>query len=206
MNILVIGATGMIGKEIVTEAAARGHNVVASSRNAKVDDRANVTPLSLDINDRTPLKTAISSADLVISAVSPRSGGNPTDEAVEFTNSLLETLGNKKLILVGGAGSLITADGTAVADIIPEEYKAEAAAMLAAFNRLNESSADFVVHAPPFEIFPGDKRGGTKTSGRTVVINAEGSSQISTKDFAHVLLDEAENPSFKREIFNAAYA
>ena len=35
MKINVIGATGMIGREVVAEAAARGHEVVAYSRSGK---------------------------------------------------------------------------------------------------------------------------------------------------------------------------
>lgn len=206
MNILMIGATGMIGKEIVSEAAKRGHKVLAASRQATAGGQANVTPLALDINDTAALKSAVKDVDLVISAVSPRNGGNPTDEAVTFTKSLLEAVETKRLILVGGAGSLFTPDGTPVVDVLPDEYKAEGAAMLAAFNLLNESDANFTVQAPALEIYPGDKTGGTKISERTVVFNGKGESKISTKDFADVLINEAENPQFAGKIFNAAYA
>lgn len=55
MNILVIGATGMIGAEVVSGAAGRGHQLVAASLNASASQSEYVTPLILDIHDETTL-------------------------------------------------------------------------------------------------------------------------------------------------------
>ncbi|MDK8434542.1 MULTISPECIES: NAD-dependent epimerase/dehydratase family protein [unclassified Brevibacterium] len=40
MRITVIGATGMVGSHVVAEAADRGHEITAVSRNAQTDRSA----------------------------------------------------------------------------------------------------------------------------------------------------------------------
>ncbi len=205
MKILILGATGMIGSRIVTESLTRGHDVISASRSAKPDDRENVLTISLDINDTKNLQQTIESVDIVVAAVSPRNGGNQTEEAEAFTNSLINAVGKTRLILVGGAGSLLLKDGTPVLNVIPEEYKSEGAAMLAAYEKLNASDTNFTVLAPAAVISPGERTGKARVGDRTLVTDAGGKSEISAEDYAVVLLDEVETPHYPRAIFNAAY-
>ena len=205
MRILVIGATGMIGSRIVTEAFLRGHDIIAASRKAPGDNRDNVDALTLDINDTAAVKAAAQSADIVISAVSPRSGGDQTREATAFTQSLITALGQKRLLLVGGAGSLFLEDGSLVLNVLPEQYKSEATAMLASYDLLNASALNFTVLAPAAVIAPGRRTGKARVGDRTLVTDKDGKSEISAEDFAVILLDEVETPLHQGKIFNAAY-
>ena len=48
-TILLVGANGMIGSRILAEAAARGHHVLAASREPdKIAKGANIQPIKLD--------------------------------------------------------------------------------------------------------------------------------------------------------------
>ena len=206
MNILVIGASGMIGSRIVAEALSRGHAVIAAARNpAKIAPRPGVTPLALEVTDVAALSAAAAKADVVIGAVSPRSTGNAQAEAMVYAEALIAGLGGKRLVLVGGAGSLNLPDGSPVADHVPEAYSAEAKGMRAAFERIAASGIDFTVLAPAAMIAPGERTGTFRLGGRTLLADAKGESRISAEDYAVALLDEVERPAHRGQIFTLAY-
>lgn len=206
MNILLIGATGMIGSRLLAEALSRGHRVAAAARNPEgLEARTGVTPLRLDVTDVTALAAAAASADVVIAAASPRSTGKPADEALAYADALIAGLAGKRLLLVGGAGSLNLPDGSSVADHVPEPYNAEARAMRAAFERIAASGIDFTVLAPAGLIAPGERTGRFRLGGRTLLTDAEGQSRISAEDYAVAMLDEAERPAHRGGIFTLAY-
>lgn len=201
MKILLLGATGMIGSRITTEATSRTHSVIAASRTAPANDNSNVTPLALDLADAAALKDAVAQADLVVGAVSPRSTKDTLAEALAYIDALIGSVGAKRLVLVGGAGSLNLPDGTAVANVVPEPYSGEAKAMRAAYERLATSDLDFTVLAPPSVIAPGARTGTYRSGGRILLSDAQGNSAISAEDFAVALMDEVETPKHKGEIF-----
>lgn len=206
MNILIIGASGMIGRRLVAEAVSRGHQVTAAARDpSRIDTRPGVTPLRLEVTDIPALSAAAAGADVVIAAASPRSTGNSTAEAMAYVEALIAGLAGKRLVMVGGAGSLNLPDGSPVADHVPEPYNAEARAMRAAFERLAASEADFTVLAPAGVIAPGERTGRFRLGGRTLLTDAEGQSRISVEDFAVALIDEVERPAHRGAIFTAAY-
>lgn len=206
MNILIIGASGMIGSRLVAEALSRGHQVIAAVRNPdRVAARPGLTALRLEVTDVPALSAAAASADVVIAAASPRSTGNPAAEALAYVRALVAGLGGKQLLLVGGAGSLNLPDGSPVADHVPEPYNAEAQAMRAAFEYLAGTEAAFTVLAPAGTIAPGERTGRFRLGGRTLLTDAEGQSRISAEDYAVAMLDEMERPAHRRAIFTAAY-
>lgn len=206
MNILLIGATGMIGSRLLTEALSRGHRVTAASRNPDgIEARPGLTPLRLEVTDVPALAAAAASADVVIAAASPRSTGNPAAEAMAYAKALIAGLAGKRLVLVGGAGSLNLPDGSPVADHVPEPYNAEARAMRAAFEHIASSGLDFTVLAPAGTIAPGARTGSFRLGGRTLLTDADGQSRISAEDYAVALLDEVERPAHRGMIFTAAY-
>jgi nucleoside-diphosphate-sugar epimerase len=74
MNVTVFGATGAIGRFVVSELLAAGHTVTAYARNpAKVPSSwpADVRVIIGAITDATAIDTAVTGADAVISALGP---------------------------------------------------------------------------------------------------------------------------------------
>lgn len=206
MKLLVIGATGMIGSRITAEALGRGHEVIAATRNpGKIEARDGLTAIALDVTDAPALSRAATGVDAVIAAVSPRNTGDAVAEALTYAETLIASMGETRLLLVGGAGSLNLPDGTAVADVVPEPYRSEAKAMRAAFEKIAASDIDFTVLAPAGTVQPGARSGNFRLGDRTLLIDAEGNSRISAEDYAVAMLDEAESPAHRRQIFTAAY-
>src|SRR5690349_4501003 len=119
MKIAVYGATGAIGSSIVAEAASRGHDVTRISRNAG--------DLTGDAHDAAFTGPVADKHDVVVSAVGPSRLSDDGDRFADTIANLAATLGDARLVVVGGAGSL-TVDGVRLVDNpgFPAEYKDEA--------------------------------------------------------------------------------
>ncbi|MEP1328195.1 NAD(P)H-binding protein [Pseudophaeobacter sp.] len=205
MKLLIIGGTGMIGSRLVAEAEARGHQVVAGSRNGAAVGSAR--SLAIDVADRPAVAAAAQDVDVVIGAVSPRSSAETMAEALAYGDALIAAAqdSGKPMMVVGGAGTLNLPDGTPVAEIVPAPYQAEAKAMRALYEKLAASAANFTVLAPAGLIEPGERTGIFRLGGRELLVDEAGNSRISAEDYAVALLDEVEAPKHPRQVFTAAY-
>lgn len=122
MNIAVIGATGMIGAELVEELLARGHQVTGIARNiVKLPQRDGLTPVSADIMQVGPMAKALRGHDAVICAFAPghSMGLDIYKGAVEAAWRIkrsIKTAGSPYLVFVGGVGSLWTERGVQMMD------------------------------------------------------------------------------------------
>jgi putative NADH-flavin reductase len=117
----------------------------------------------------------------------------------------------KRVLVVGGAGSLHVAPGQALVDqpAFPEAYKAEALNARAALEVWkSEGSAaglDWTCLSPAIEIGPGERTGRYRTTDDSVLWDAAGKSFITFEDFAVAIIDELENPAHVRRRFGVAY-
>lgn len=204
MNILLIGASGMIGSRILAEAQARGHQITAAARNGdRIAKLPAVRAISLDIVDLPALAEGY---DVVISALSPRNTADATAEALGFAAALIEA-GKKgpRVVMVGGAGSLALPDGRPVLEVLPELYVSEARGMKAAWEALAASGVNWTVLAPSAEIAPGRRSGVYSIGGTTLLADSTGRSHISAEDFAAALIGEVESPRFERQLVTVGY-
>ena len=73
MKLTVFGATGGVGRELVTQALDAGHQITAYVRNpGKVDlTHPNLTVIAGQLTDREAVQRAVHGADAVISALGP---------------------------------------------------------------------------------------------------------------------------------------
>lgn len=208
MKIFLIGASGMIGSRILAEAAARGHEVVAGARNpARIAEGKGVTPVKVDLADGAALARHADAADVIVSAVSPRGGGDPVAEATDNGAAVMAaaTAAGKRLVMVGGAGSLSLPDGGAVLDHVPELYRAEATGLKAVYGALKGSALDWTFFAPAGMIAPGARTGQFRLGKDVLISSPDGSSSISAEDYAVALVDELERPANRRSIMTIGY-
>jgi hypothetical protein len=215
MKIVLFGATGHVGQRIVAEALRRGHEVTGivrdPSRAQSPDPR--VTLVQGDATDAASVATVVRGADAVVSSVSPRPGttGNaPT--MVGTARALIAGLreaGVRRLVVVGGAGSLEVAPGVALVDTpdFPEAYKPESLDGRDALNvyRAEADGLDWTFISPAIIIQPGERTGRYRTTGDQVLADERGHSTISFEDYAAALLDELETPRHVGARFGVAY-
>jgi hypothetical protein len=208
LNILLIGASGMIGSRVLSEATSRGHCVIAASRHPeKIPAGPNVKAVKLDATDKDALTTEARKADVIVSATSPRGGGDPGQEAraVADTEMAVAKATGKRLMVVGGAGSLNLPDGRAVVDTLPPQYQGEARAMRNVLDSLKASDIDWTFFSPAFSISPGKRTGKYRIGTTTMLFDAQKKSAISAEDFAHALVNELETPAHRRSQMTVAY-
>jgi putative NADH-flavin reductase len=193
MRITVFGSSGAVGREVVTEARARGHHVTEVTR--AVGDAANPDHVAELAKD----------SDVVIGATRPAPGHEP--DLVKNTLGLLAGTARVgvRLLLVGGAATLKVPGGT-VLDDLPEALRpiANACAEQHAVC-LADTVADWTYVSPPALLEPGERTGRYRLGADELLVDADGNSAISTADFAVALLDEAERPAHRRSRFTVAY-
>ncbi|HAS00671.1 MAG TPA: hypothetical protein DCR67_02305 [Brevibacillus sp.] len=209
MKIAIIGATGRAGKLIMQEALQRGHEVTAIVRDAsKLDQNQKVAVLQKDIFDLTTQD--VNKFDVVVNSF----GAKPGEEHlhVEAGNVLIEALKNapqKKLFVVGGAGSLFVDEAKTVrlfeTPEFPKEYLATATNQGKNLEILKQSNLPQWTFLSPSAMFePGERTGRYQKGEDNLLVNAKGESSISMEDYAIAVLDELENPQFVNKRFTVA--
>jgi len=214
MKIALIGATGFLGKSLTNELSNRKHEVTAISRTAQESDKDNLKYLAADVYNVEALSEVLKGHDAVISAFNPGwtnpniyadflKGAKAIQEAVKLS-------GVKRLITVGGAGSLYI-DGKQLVDgpDFPADIKPGATAAREYLDIIKEEKdLDWAFFSPAIEMHPGITTGRTgkyRLGSDNPVFNEEGRSLLSGEDVAVVLADEVENPKHHQVRFTAAY-
>lgn len=212
MKIALIAASGKIGQHIASEILARGHELIAITRS----DKALPEALSAaeqriaDVDDSAALAQALAGVDVIASAYGPAQGQESA--LLTSTQSLIAAArqaGVKRLVVIGGAGSLEVAPGVQLVDLpeFPAAYKPIALAHRQAFNLYQEiNDLDWTFFAPAAMIVPGEKKGGFKVGRRQLLADAAGNSLIHYPDYASAFVDEIEQSQFVRDIATVAYA
>ena len=202
-KIAIIGATGRAGSQLLEEALRRGHSVIAIARHAsKIGHREHVVTKDVDVHDAQALQEAVAGSDVVLSAA------HFSTLPVEAIIEPVKKAGVKRLLFVGGAGSLLLPDGTKVIDSegFPEEYKREATAGGRYLETLRkEQDLDWTFLSPSAEFVEGERTGKFRLGKDHLLIGADGKSWITFADFAIALLDEVEHPAHSRQRFTVGY-
>ena len=208
MKILLIGGTGMIGSRIANEAAERGHKVTIVTRSGDRDTKkANVT-------DTKRLASLAAKHDAVVMAMSPpRDGSDPVAPLLAAGHSIIEATrlaSIKRLVIVGGAGSLLLPSGDRFLDSpdFPAMYKSEALAHAELLKMIRDEAKDldWTYISPAAVIAPGERSGNFVFGGDELIANARGESRISAEDYAVVLINEIEQGNSIQRRMTAAYA
>ncbi|WP_433501403.1 NAD(P)-dependent oxidoreductase [Sphaerimonospora sp. CA-214678] len=210
MRISVFGATGNVGRRVVTEAVSRGHEVTGVALNAAAfaDLPPGVDGRVGDATDLDAVLPLITGRDLVITSTCPTPGNE--HELVTVAHTLLTACAKTgtRLLLVGGAGSLTVEDGGILMNEVgyPSYLRPIA---LACIDQLAACRADTVVDwaylSPAKLLVPGERTGRYRIGGDELLVDADGDSRISLEDLAVALLDEAERPRHHRMRFTVAY-
>lgn len=210
LKIALFGATGMIGSRIAARALARGHAVTALVRQARpIEGLPALRVVAADLFDTAASVQQVKGFDVIASAYGPaREDASKVVDATRALISVAREAGVKRLVAVGGAGSLEVAPGKQLVDTegFPEAYKAVALAHREALSIYRTATdLDWTFFAPAAIIAPGVEPGSFRTGADTLIVDANGESKISVEDYAIAFVDEIEAGRFVRRIATTAY-
>ena len=205
---LVLFGTGMIGSRILTEALMRGHTITVVKRDLKKYNppAGTVKVVKGDALDPVSVAEVSIDHDAVLCAIS----GTP-DILRNTPRSLLDGLTNsgvKRLLIVGGAGSLEVKPGLKLLDTpsFPESWRDIAMAHDDALNSYRKNmTINWTFLCPAAIIAPGKRTGKFRLGGDQLITDKNGESHISAEDYAIAFLDEAEKPAHIRQRFTLGY-
>lgn len=203
MKIALIGASGRVGSRLLAEMLRRGHDVTGIARNTSdVPPQSHLTLRSADANEPSSIAPILRGHDVVASAMKFAA----TDPHAVIT--AVKRSGVKRLMVVGGAGSLQVPPGVLLMDTagFPGAYKPEAVAGRGFLDVLRgEKELDWTFLSPSAEFLPGERTGKFRIGRDELLAGADDRSWISMEDYAIAFVDELETPRHTRERFTVGY-
>ena len=197
MKIVLFGATGMIGSDIAAELDRRGHEVTRVDRST-----------GADVTSPESVAAVAAGADAIISAVSARGADYTLADVARSLVAGAHRAGVRRIVVVGGAGSLEIAPGVRLLDTpaVPAEWKAEALQHADALEVYRGSDdLDWTFASPAASTHPGQRTDRYRLGGDQLLVDEDGNSEISTEDYAIAIADLLKNGSHAREPVSVAW-
>lgn len=214
-DVVLIGASGFVGTAILNELLNRGHKVTAIVRDAKkmTVSNPNLTIVEADVTDTDTLKETSKGKDAVISAYNPGwKNPNIYEDTLKNYPLIVESVkqaGVKRLLIVGGAGTLFYAPGKRVmdADDVPAQLLPGIKSLGEFYlNTLRkENDIDWIFLSPAANMTPGQRTAKFRIGKDDLVVDANGDSNISVEDYAVAMVDELEQEKHHKERFTIGY-
>lgn len=214
-NVVLIGASGFVGNAILNELLSRGHKVTAVVRNPeKINvSNSNLEIAKADVADTNAMVGICKGKEAIISAYNP-GWTNPDiyEETLRNYPLILEAAkrsGAKRLLCVGGAGTLFCAPGLRVVDsgAIPDAIMGGVKSLGEFYlnTLMNENDIDWIFFSPAGTLEPGKRTGKFRLGKDDLIIDENGISHVSVEDYAVAMVDELENPKHHCERFTIGY-
>lgn len=214
MKIALIGASGFTGTAVLNEALNRGYSVTAIARNPEkiAIENERLTLKAADINNINELAEILKGHDAVVNAFNASwTSPNMYNDFIKGSKDIQQAVkqsGVKRLIVIGGAGSLEVAPGVQLVDTpqFPAEWKTGATAARDYLDMLRkETGLDWTFLSPAINLHPGARTGTFRLGKDNPVFDDQQQSEISVEDLAVALVDELENKQFVKQRFTLGY-
>ncbi|MGO8916594.1 MAG: NAD(P)-dependent oxidoreductase [Stellaceae bacterium] len=212
MKLALIGATGRVGSRLLAEALARGHDVTAISRHPeKLAPHPRLRAVAGDVFDSDGLAALLRGSDAVIHAYAPPRDIDRTAAQIRATQSLIAALkqaGVRRILAVGGAGTLESAPGVRVMDTpeLPREWMGGAVSTAQVKYLLEkERELEWTSLSPSLWLEPGQRTGKFRLGTDQILRDQDGRSHISFEDYAVAMIDELETPRHSFRRFTVGY-
>ncbi|HWK04898.1 MAG TPA: NAD(P)H-binding protein [Puia sp.] len=217
MKVVLIGTTGFVGKAILLELLDRDHYVTGIARHPEKlgIHHPSLTTKAGDMLNEQQVTALVKGHDAVVSAYNP-GWTNPKiyEEYLQGAQTIqagVKAAGVKRLLVIGGAGSLEIKPGLQLIDTpeFPAQFKPGSSAArdyLAILKK--EKELDWTYFSPAILMNQGTsgiRKGVYRTGLDQPVFDQQGKSVLSVEDLAVAIVDELEHPKHIRQRFTAAY-
>ena len=171
-----------------------------------------LTTSAADVYDTEALAKVLKGHDAVVNAFNAGwTNPNLYDDFIKGSESIQQAVklsGVKRLLVIGGAGSLEIAPGVQLVDSpeFPAQWKSGATAARDYLNTIRkESDLDWTFLSPAIQLRPGARTGAFRLGTDQPVFDADRKSDISVEDMAIAIIDELEQNQFIRRRFTLGY-
>lgn len=181
MIVTIFGATGLVGKQLITHCFAKGYTVRAFGRNIEhlidADLRnENFEVIKGYVFDAEEVRKAIKGSDAVLSVIGGNFNGTDKARSVGLKNIIaqMELEGVKRIVALGGLGVLADANGKYLleGENYPPEFLAVGLEHKTAYEYLKASTLDWTFICSP-NILPLDADGLFETAAEAPVAKME---------------------------------
>lgn len=216
MKVVLIGASGFVGKTLLRELLSRGHQVTAMVRESgRIAPQQGLTLASGDAYSVESVANVVRGNDAVVSAFNP--GWNDPelyDNFLRGNDAIVrgtEAGGVRRLVVIGGAGSLFVAPGVQLVDTegfaahVPANIVPGAKAARDALTSMRGNTAlDWTFVSPPAFLEEGERTGAYRLGKDDLLMDGDKPAGISVADLAVAIVDELETPRHLKARFTAA--
>ena len=203
MKIIVFGATGDVGKELVKQALYNGDNVKAFGRNVFTEGLPEDDKLELvqgALFDEGEVLKAIKGCDVVVSAIGGAYDGTDKTRSLGMKNIVkqMEKAGIKRIVALGGMGVLDSEDGKMIMEEenFPVEFYPVSQEHKKALDFLSNSTLSWTFVCPSM-IAAGEPTGMFKTTVNHLPF--PNNSKVSSGDLALFMLKEMSADEYVKQ-------
>lgn len=206
MNILILGATGRVGSQVVANALQDHHHVTLLVRNPdklQIADE-NLTVIQGNVLNKDDIQCVLPKTDVVISALNT-DGTTTLSESMRLIIEVMEKEGIKRIITVGTAGILQSRKTPDLLRYQSSESKRKSTFAAEehhrVYNILNRSSLEWTIVCPTY--LPNGKYTGKYRVERDFL--PEGGTSISVPDTAEFTYYQIKCTKYVRSRVGIAY-
>ena len=156
MKLIIFGATGTVGKQLVQQALFKDHHVKAFGRNVYTTDYLQTENLQLvqgALFDESEVFNAIKGCDAVLSAIGGSVDGTDKTRTLGMKNIIkqMQKAGVNRIVAIGNMGVLNADENSLLIDAedYPAEYLAVGLEHKKAYEILKASNLDWTFVCPP---------------------------------------------------------
>lgn len=203
MKLLVFGATGSVGTQLVDQALERGHEVSAFVRNPATLDltRHRLTAIQGDVLDYSAVESAVGDSDAVLSAIGTGM----------FTHNDVRSQGTENIVTAmekNGGSRLISLSSMGIGDsrhMLPKLYKYFLVPLLLRQGFVEHEVQERAVRSSELDwviVRPGAYNNGLKTGRYRHGLSDAGSNvkaKISRADVADFMLRQLDDETYLRQ-------
>ena len=210
MRIIVLGASGMVGRAVLQEAIGREHTVTGVARRRpdpaeepgiEAGTGAILAWHTLDVADEQALGAVMEGVDAAVLSIRMPQGQE--DSLAPLSAGVLRVAASTgaRLVIIGGAAPLRSPRSRDLLVIddetyVPVAWKAVAGASLAQLRSCQEQDYQgWTYISPPADLGEGPRTGRYVRGADSLLVDQDARSWISVPDLAVAVLDEIECPS-----------
>lgn len=200
INVIVFGANGLSGSQVVKETLARGHRVTAFVRRADglvAQDR--LTIMTGNPLDPLDVEQAVADHDVVVTCVGNMNFDDPTPVLTQFVTAALPSIGDRRFIVQHGSGMMLHDKLTLRRDLPdrPANLRYPREDHYDAYLKYALLDLDWLAVCPPW-IVAGDGNGKYRSADLHFPKDAPSPAKVTAGNLGQFIANEVTNPAFSR--------